>query len=385
MKFGRHFSLTCRRNAPKYDSFAWRPDEPVRLRELPPGADLETRPILRARIEARAALAELKQATRLIPNQGMLINTLPLLEARSSSEIENVVTTTDRLFLHLDAEGPAAPATKEALRYREALMDGFRGLAERPLSTRTAEAVCSRTKGTEMRVRQVPGTALANAATGQVIYTPPVGENRLRDLLANWARYVHEAGTPDPVIRMAVVHYQFEAIHPFTDGNGRTGRILNSLLLVHAELLDLPVLYLSRHILANKSDYHRLLLEVTREEAWEPWVLFMLETVTETSKWTSAKIEAFRDLERATVSHVRDRLPKIYSRELVDVNFEQPYCRIANLVERGIAKRQTASRYLHELSAAGVLTQLTVGREKLFVQPRLMGLLTEDSNDFAPF
>jgi Fic family protein len=294
------------------------------LRELPPEAELETRTILRACIEARAALAELKQATRLLPNQGMLINTLPLLEARSSSEIENVVTTADRLFQHLDAEGSADPATKEALRYREALMDGFRRLEDRPLSTRTAEAVCSRIKGTEMRVRQVPGTALANAATGEVIYTPPVGEHSIRELLANWERYVHEHGAPDPLIRMAVAHYQFEAIHPFTDGNGRTGRILNSLFLVHAELLDLPVLYLSRHVLANKSDYYRLLLAVTSEEAWEPWVLFMLEAVTQTSKWTSAKVEAIRMLENATARHVRERLPKIYSRELIDVIFEQP-------------------------------------------------------------
>lgn len=366
------------------DSSTWRPDEPARLPELPPDADLETRTILRACILARAALAELKQATRLIPNQGMLINTLPLLEARSSSEIENVVTTTDRLFQHLDAEGRADPATKEALRYREALMDGFRRLRERPLSTGTAEAVCSRIKGVEMRVRRVPGTALANAATGEVIYTPPVGESLLRDLLGNWERFLHQDDALDPLIRMAVTHYQFEAIHPFTDGNGRTGRVLNSLFLVQAELLDLPVLYLSRHILAKKSDYYRLLLQVTRERDWEPWILFMLEAVAETSRWTSAKIEAIRSLQDATANHLKAELPKIYSRELLDVIFEQPYCRIANLVEHGIAKRQTASRYLHELSAAGVLTELTAGREKLFVQPRLMHLLSEDSNDFAP-
>lgn len=366
------------------DTSAWQPGVPASLPELPPAADVETRDVLRACIAARAALAELKQAARLIPNQAVLINTLPLLEAKASSEIENVVTTADRLFQHLDARAVADPATKEALRYREALMDGFRQLRTRQLGTRTAEAVCSRIKDVEMHVRRVPGTAVANAGTGEVVYTPPVGEGVLRDLLANWERYLHAEEPPDPLIRMAVAHYQFEAIHPFTDGNGRTGRILNSLFLVEAELLDLPILYLSRQILVRRSEYYRLLLDVTRAGEWEPWVLFMLESVAETSKWTSAKIDAIQRLDTATAEHVKRQLPKVYSRELIDVLFEQPYCRIASLVERDVAKRQTASRYLHELAALGVLSELKSGREKLFVQPRLMGLLTEDSNEFAP-
>jgi Fic family protein len=184
---------------------------------------------------------------------------------------------------------------------------------------------------------------------------------------------------------MAVAHYQFEAIHPFTDGNGRTGRVLNSLFLVEQGLLPLPILYLSRYIIANKADYYRLLLAVTREGAWEPWLLYMLRAVEDTSIWTTAKIGAVRKLAGSTTEYVRAKLPKIYSRELVDIIFEQPYCRIANLVRSGIAGRQAASRYLKALVAIGVLSEQAFGREKLFVHPKLMKLLTHDSNAFEPY
>jgi Fic family protein len=347
-------------------------------------ADLETKAVLKQCVTARAALAELKQAAELIPNPTMLINTLPVLEARASSEIENIVTTADRLFQHLAAEGTADAATKEALRYRHALLEGFGSLADRPLSTRTAEAVCSRIKGVAMSVRRIPGTALANAATGEVIYTPPATEERIRRLLGNWEFFLHMHEEIDPLIRMSTAHYQFEAIHPFTDGNGRTGRVLNSLFLVEQGLLPLPILYLSRFIIAHKADYYDLLLGVTRAEAWEPWLIYMLRGVEETAIWTTKKIAAIRKLEDDTVAYVRSRLPKIYSRELVDVIFEQPYCRIANVVKAGIVGRQAASRYLKALTSSGVLREQTVGREKLFIHPRLLTLLTSDTHDFDP-
>ena len=363
----------------------WNPDLPFNdLPHLPPAREIESKAVLRRCIGARAALAELKQAAVLIPNQSMLINTLPLLEAQASSEIENIVTTTDRLFQHVGTEGQADPATKEALRYRHALMEGFAGLT-RPIGTRTAEAVCSRIRGVEMQVRRVPGTQLANEATGKVIYTPPEGENTLRELLANWERLLHEQPDLDPLVRMAVGHYQFEAIHPFTDGNGRTGRVLNSLYLVQTELLTLPVLYLSRYIIARKSEYYRLLLAVTRDQAWEPWLLYMIEAVEQTARWTTAKIAAIRELAEHTRNYVRSARPKIYSHELIDVIFAQPYCRISNLDEAGIAKRQTASNYLKDLATLGVLQERKVGREKLFIHPRLMTLLTTDSDAFTPY
>lgn len=364
----------------------WQPHRPYNdLPRLPPTAELETKTVLKQCVTARAALAELKQAAELIPNPAMLINTLPLLEARASSEIENIVTTADKLFQHLQADSGADPATREALRYRRALLEGVKALKTRPLTTRTAESICTRIKGVQMSVRKAAGTALANDATGAVVYTPPEGEARIRSLLANWERFLHEEETLDPLVRMAAAHYQFEAIHPFTDGNGRTGRVLNSLFLVEQGLLPLPILYLSRYIIAHKADYYRLLLAVTREAAWEPWLIYMLRAVEDTAGWTTAKIGAVRKLAGSTAEQVRAKLPKIYSRELVDVIFEQPYCRIANLVEAGIAGRQAASRYLKALAAIGVLREQTFGKEKLFVHPKLMTLLTRESNAFQSY
>ena len=364
----------------------WQPNRPYNdLPRLPPAVELETTPVLKQCITARAALAELKQAAGLLPNPAILINTLPLLEARASSEIENIVTTADKLFQHLRADSGADPATREALRYRHALLEGFNVLKKRPLTTYTAEMICSEIKGVEMHVRKVPGTALANHATGEVVYTPPEGEAQLRDLLTNWEQFLHEEEAIDPLVRMAAAHYQFEAIHPFTDGNGRTGRVLNSLFLVEQGLLPLPILHLSRYLIANKADYYRLLLAVTREGAWEPWLLYMLRAVEDTATWTTAKIGAIRALATHTTDHVRRQLPKIYSRELVDIVFEQPYCRIVNLVEAGIAERQAASRYLKALVSAAVLREQSFGREKLFVHPKLMSLLTRDDNDFEPY
>ncbi len=359
----------------------WCPDLPYNeLPPLPPVSELETRSVLKQCITARAALAELKQAAELIPNQGVLINALPLLEAQASSEIENIVTTTDRLFQFQHADERADPATREALRHSSALLEGFRALKQHPLNTGTAEQVCTRIKGVQMQVRRVPGTALANQATGEVIYTPPVGEDLLRTKLANWERYLHEALDVDPLIRMAVGHYQFEAIHPFTDGNGRTGRVLNSLYLIQEELLTLPILYLSRYIINNKADYYRLLLDVTRGNAWEPWVIFLLRGVEDTARWTTAKISAIRSLSALTIAHVRQAAPKIYSRELVDLIFDLPYCRIQNVVDKELAGRQAASRHLKQLVGIGVLQEVTVGREKLFIHPKLMRLLTREEN-----
>jgi len=364
----------------------WRPDQPYNdLPPLPPAAEVETRPVLKQCIAARAALAELKQAAELIPNQGVLINALPLLEAQASSEIENIVTTTDRLFQYLSAGEHADPATREALRHSSALLEGYRALKQFPLNTRTAEEVCSRIKGIEMQVRRGPGTALANQATGEVIYTPPVGENLLRTKLANWERYLHDERDIDPLIRMAVGHYQFEAIHPFTDGNGRTGRILNSLFLIQENLLTLPILYLSRHIIKNKAEYYRLLLGITRSQAWEPWIIYLLVGIEDTARWTTTKISAIRHLSAMTITHVKQAAPKIYSRELVDLIFDLPYCRIQNLVERNLAGRQAASRYLKQLVEIGVLEERTVGRDKLFIHPKLMQLLTRDDNLVTPY
>ena len=365
---------------------AFKADKPYNdLPLLPPGQEIETRAVLKQCIAARAALAELKQASDLIPNAGMLVNTLPLLEAQASSEIENIITTTDSLFEYASlGENQADPATKEALRYRTALREGYEYLQQRPLGTRLAEQLCSRIKGVEMSIRKVPGTTLANSKTGKVIYTPPEGEALLRDKLANWETWLHGQEEVDVLVRMAIAHYQFEAIHPFTDGNGRTGRLLNILFLVEQGLLSLPILYLSRYLIEHKEDYYKKLLRVTTHQAWEQWILYVLSGVEATAVWTREKIRAIRSLLEHTNQYVRTSKPEIHSRELIDVIFTQPYCRIANLVEAEVVKRQTASVYLKQLVEIGVLKEIKVGREKLFVHPKLIRVITT-SNDFRAY
>lgn len=357
---------------------SWQADQPYnQLPLLPPAEQIETWAVLKACIPARAALAELRQAGELLPNQSMLINLLPILEAKDSSEIENIVTTTDKLFKHAQEDKGADPATKEALRYRTALHQGFEQLGRRPLCTSTAVEVCSTLKNAEMDVRKVPGTIIGNQTTGEVVYTPPLGEDVIRNLLSNWERYLHEEDDVDPLIKMAVSHYQFEAIHPFHDGNGRTGRIMNVLYLIEQGLLTLPTLYLSRYIVQHKADYYRLLNQVTSDQSWEPWLIFMLKGVEQTSRWTTDKIAAITQLMESTTAHVKAELPKIYSHELIQLIFEQPYCRISHLVERGIAKRQTASVYLKQLVEVGVLEEVSSGKEKLFQHSDVLQALSE--------
>jgi Fic family protein len=352
------------------------------LPELPPPVDtIETTEILKGCINARVALAELKQAAELIPNAAVLVNALPLLEARASSEIENIVTTTDKLFEFVDmAEDKADAATKEALRYRTALFEGAKMVQRRMLTTDMAIQICSTIKDLELDIRDDSGTRLSNRKTGEVIYTPPVGQKLLQKKLRNWSDFMHEHTEIDPLVRMAVQHYQFEAIHPFTDGNGRTGRILNILFLVQQGLLDTPILYLSRHIIQHKGEYYRLLNDVTKNQSWGPWIMFMLAGVEETCIWTTDKIKAIRELMQHTSQFVQKQLPKVYSWELVEALFKQPYCRINNLVSADVAKRQTASVYLKQLADIGVLKEVKSGRETLFVHPKYIELLTGEEN-----
>lgn len=365
---------------------SFKADKPYNtLPPLPPKKEVETKAVLKKCITARAALAELKQASDLIPDARMLVNTLPLLEAQASSEIENIITTTDSLFEYASlGENRADPATKEALRYRTALREGVEYLQSRPLGTRLAEQLCSRIKGVEMSVRKVPGTALANERTGSIIYSPPEGEELIREKLGNWETYLHQQDDIDALIRMAVAHYQFEAIHPFTDGNGRTGRLLNILYLVDQQLLTLPILYLSRYVIQHKDDYYTKLLGVTTDQSWENWILYVLNGVEETSNWTRKKISAIRELLEHTNQYVRQIAPDVHSRELIDLIFTQPYCRIANVVEADIAKRQTASVYLKRLTEVGVLQEMKAGRDKLFIHPKLVSVITR-SNQFRKY
>ncbi len=352
------------------------------LPDLPPPTDkIETTEILKRCIKARVALAELKQAAELIPNSAVLVNAIPLLEARASSEIENIVTTTDKLFEFADiAENRADASTKEALRYRTALYEGTKMVQRRMLSTDMAIQICSIIKGVELDIRADSGTTLKSRVSRKVIYTPPVGQKLLIQKLDNWADFMHGKTEIDPLVRMAVQHYQFEAIHPFSDGNGRTGRILNILFLVEHGLLNSPILYLSRFIIHHKAAYYRLLLNVTRDQDWAPWIRFILDGVEETCTWTTDKIKSIRELMDHTGQYVQSRLPKTYTRELVEVLFKQPYCRIGNLVDADVAKRQTASVYLKQMCDIGVLREIKSGRENIFVHPKYIELLTAEEN-----
>ena len=244
---------------------SWNPAVPYNeLPSLPAAEVLETHRTLKAAIGARAALAGLDQACRRIPNPEVLVNSLPYIEAQASSEIENIVTTTDELLRFSQvADASASPATKEAYRYSRALFDGVDWIRHRPISTTLAEQICTTIHQRQMRIRTLPGTRIANPQTGAVVYSPPEGADRIRRMLAAWERFINEPAGIDPLIVMAAAHYQFEAIHPFADGNGRTGRILNVLAVVESGLLDSPVLYLSRYIIERKDEYYRLLLRVT--------------------------------------------------------------------------------------------------------------------------
>ena len=348
------------------------------LPTLPPKQELETVRVLKQCIRSRTQLAELEQAANFLPNKSLLINVLPLLEAQASSEIENIVTTTDRLFRSSLLDQSPDAATKEALNYRAALHQGYQSLTERPICTATAERVCSVIKSRSMTIRKEAGTALGSTISGDTIYTPPVGESVIREMLANWENFINQTTELDPLVVMAVAHYQFEAIHPFSDGNGRAGRVLNLLYLVQAGILSSPILYHSRGIIRRKDDYYDLLRTVTFDQDWEAWILFILEVLEESAEWTNQKIRSIREYREEVKRDLKIKVPKIYSNELLDVLFEQPYCQIADLVSAGIAKRQSASVYLKKLVEIGLLTEERVGRSALFIHENYRNLLLSE-------
>lgn len=359
---------------------SWDPETPYNeLPSLPPRADFETKLILKAAIRARSALAGMDEATKRMPNPMVLVNSLSLLEAQASSEIENIVTTTDELFRFAqDATGAASADTKETLRYRAALFSGMTAIAKRPLSINTAIDICTNIHQREMGVRRLPGTFVGSEKTRKAIYTPPVGESVILQKLSNWVEFVHTDADIDPLVVMAISHYQFEAIHPFADGNGRTGRILNVLQLVAAELLREPILYLSRYIIQNKDAYYRLLLAVTAEGAWEEWILFILHGIEETATRTLSKIDRIQELQLAMRSEIKEHTTAGSNSDLIDVLFEHPYARIGNVVERCGVSRPTATGWLNALTGAGSLVDLKVGRERLFINQRFMRILSTD-------
>ncbi len=337
--------------------------------------ELETRAVLKEVILARDALARLDASAASLPNPTVLINAIPLLEAQASSEIENIVTTTDELFsasAHPDDAADSA-AAREALRYRTALRRGFADIASRPLTARTAIEVCSILRGHDVAVR-TGEVYIGDPATRRRTYTPPDNKDDVDRCLDNWTMFVNAVDDLDPLVRIAVAHYQFEAIHPFSDGNGRTGRIVNVLMLCTAGLLRLPLVYPSRSIIETKDEYYRLLLAVTSCGAWEEWILYMLRVLRDATARTLKLVERVREVEDRLTAVVRAVLGSA-DHDVVMVLMEQPYARTRDVVSRCGVTRQTAARWLKGLVESGVLREVRVGRETLYINEPFMDVL----------
>jgi len=343
---------------------------------LPLHINPETPTTLKKAISANRALAKLNGVAKIIPNSAILINSLVLQEAKDSSEIENIITTHDELFrAGLDVSDITNEA-KEVQNYRQALLKGYELVKDnRLLLKKYIVEIQQELEQNDAGVRKQSGTVLKNAQTGEVVFTPPQDYETIQELLDNLERYINEENEIDPLINMAIIHYQFESIHPFYDGNGRTGRIINILYLVLKDLLELPILYLSRYIIKNKADYYRLLQEVRTKENWEEWVLYMLDGIEQTSYETIELIENINLLMQQTQRVVKEQLPKIYSKDLVEILFMHPYTKMEFLVNGLGISRQTASKYLKDLENIGILESLQIKNSKFFINTQLFAML----------
>ena len=348
----------------------------MNIKKLPLPIDIETKQILKKAISANRALANLNGVARTIPNQNIIINSLVLQEAKDSSEIENIITTHDELYIsNIDASN-ISQATKEVNRYAKALKEGYRLVKEHELLlVRDIVTIQSILENNSAGIRKQTGTVLKNETTGEVVFTPPQSEDEIRELLANLEEYINTKDDIDPLIKMAIIHHQFESIHPFYDGNGRTGRIINILYLVLNGLLEIPILYLSRYIIRHKANYYKLLQEARVKGAWEEWILFMLDGVEQTSKETIDMINAINELMQQTAIEIQERLPKIYSKDLVEILFIHPYTKIEFLVDRLGVTRKTASKYLNELESIEILKLVQIKSSKYFINNKLYNLL----------
>ncbi|MEO5962877.1 MAG: Fic family protein [Thermomonas sp.] len=354
------------------------------LQSLDP-ARFDTAPILKRLNQASRGLAELKGVAASIPNQNILISTLTLQEARDSSAIENIVTTQDDLYREDDPAEAAGTAIKEVLRYRQALRTGYEQVRANGLLTlNTILDIQAQLECNRAGLRRLPGTALKDGR-GQMVYEPPQDAVEVKRLMGELEMFIHDdPGLPvDPLVKMALIHHQFESIHPFYDGNGRSGRIVNVLYLVKEGLLDIPVLYLSRHIVRTKPDYYRLLQAVRDNDAWEDWVLYMLDAVANTAAETITTIRAIKDLLQATKQRIRTEY-KFYSQDLINNLFSHPYTRV-EFVQRELGvSRVTATRYLDKLAEDGVLEKLRIGRNNYYVNRPLFALLGRGADAAGP-
>ncbi len=351
------------------------------LPNLPPQGFTESPEILRQLAKASRHLGELNGLCASLPEPQLMINTIVLQDSKDSSAIENIVTTQDELYKAASGEGTASPAANEVLSYRQALYVGLEKMKAQKnlLLTNTLVDIVQQIKQNKSGIRNTPGTALKNTINGEVIYTPPCCEDILREKLERLEQFINdpEISPLDPLIKMALIHYQFEAIHPFNDGNGRTGRIVNALYLVQQELLQQPVLYLSSYIVKYKTEYYQLLRGVTEKENWHDWVMYLLTAVIETAQLTTKKIRALLSLKEDFENQMKQALGSSFSYELLQLLFTIPYLKIELLEKRNIAHRQTASVWLKKLTEAKILKPQKMGRSTYYINYRLMELLSE--------
>jgi len=347
---------------------------------LPPAINVETRVVLKKALEAQQYLSELKGISQTIPNQGILLNTLPIQEARDSSEIERIVTTSDALYkADIEKEKRIDQATKEVQRYAIALKEGFsRILDERLLRVNDIIAIQRTLEDNDAGIRSLPGTKLSNPATGEIVFVPPQHKEVILKALDNLVQYINddEISNVHPLIKMAIIHVQFESIHPFYDGNGRTGRIMNILYLVQKGLLDIPVLYLSRYIVRNKPKYYELLQRVRTHNDWESWILYMLESVKQTSIGTIEDIRQISE-EMLYAKHQIRRQFSFYSQDLINHIFSHPYTKINYLKGDLRISRPTSTKYLDELAEAGFLEKVKQGRDNYYINRKLLDILID--------
>ena len=352
------------------------------LPKLPPDVDVETSAILKACIKARDALIKVVAASRKLPDQSILVHAISLQEARSSSEIENIVTTNDSLYQAIATNGSSAdPNAKEVLRYREAIWKGIEELKQQPvLNVSLFETLCSCIKDKEFHVRNQT-VYLGNPHLKQIHYTPPADSNRIRALLANLEKFLTDENDLEVLVKLAISHYQFEAIHPFIDGNGRTGRILNILYLMNQGLLESPIIYLSRFFLENRGYYYKYLREVTENNSWHQWIFFILEAIEQSSKYTVTKIEAMENLFNDMTKQARLHKTNAARREgFMPLLFKLPYCTIDIVQQNLECSYLTARKYLQEMTALSLLTKVKKGRRTFYVNQRLVELLNEEAD-----
>lgn len=343
---------------------------------LPPDADIETKAILRKTISAGRALAQLNGTLKTLPNPTLFLDAIYLQEAKASSEVENILTTNDELYKSVAGNKKVEnSATKEVLSYKEALWLGLEQLKKKPfITTNLCISIVQCIKQNTASIRVTPGTTLSNTK-GEVIYAPPTGENAIREKLANFEKFINEDDTIDPLIKMALMHYQFDAIHPFADGNGRTGRILLLLYLKLSGLLDTPAIYLSEYIIKNKAEYYKNLRNVTEKNDWENYILYMLDMIEETSERGLDRLGKITTAIDKTSEEIKTKLPKIYSKDLINILFRLPYTKRQDLVIENIGNPKTVGNYLIALEENGFLKSVKVGKEKLYLNERLLKIL----------